>query len=68
MVTGSSCVEAGTTWDSELGPDGHYLHVDHLASGNPSLASISDLPFGWEAERASQSEQWIRLKCGARGN
>jgi hypothetical protein len=46
MVTGSSRVEAGTTGTRNLDPTANYVHMDHLASDDPSLASISDLPSG----------------------
>jgi hypothetical protein len=37
--------------------------VGHLFSRDSSLEAVADLPPGWEAERSSATEKWIRTRC-----
>ena len=40
--------------------DGIVVGVGHLTDRDPTINTISDLPLGWEAERADLSQDWKR--------
>ena len=39
--------------------------LNHLVANDPTLNVILNLPPDWEAERASQSEQWVQRRIPA---
>lgn len=60
-------VHEGNEWQCLCGKgdhddDGHLVGMGHLVSRDPSLDQLSDLPDGWEAERKSPADPWIRTK------
>ena len=42
----------------------HVVGLDHLLERDPSLAEILQLPSGWEAERSSPEQPWVRRRLG----
>lgn len=47
---------------SDHDDSGHLVGIGHLVERDPSLDTLNDLPDGWEAERASLEEVWVRTK------
>ncbi|MBU2714106.1 hypothetical protein [Zooshikella harenae] len=41
---------------------GDHTSEGHLVERDPSLNQLSDLPDGWEAERESPENTWLRTK------
>ena len=40
--------------------------IGHILERDPTLLALLDLPPGWEAERKSAGDAWIRTQCRAR--
>ena len=43
--------------------NGHLVGVGHLIEKDQSIDELFDLPDGWEAERVSKNDAWLRTKC-----
>jgi hypothetical protein len=43
----------------------HWVHTEHVLDRDPSLREVTDLPDGWEAERANVGSPWIRIRSEA---
>jgi len=42
--------------------NGHLIGMGHILSRDPSIAELENLENGWEAERASPEQEWVRRK------
>lgn len=42
--------------------DGHLVGIGHLLDRDDSLAQLSDLPPGWQAERDTPNSDWKRMR------
>jgi hypothetical protein len=40
--------------------DSAVVHLVHIVGGDPSIATLAELPRGWRAERTADGQPWVR--------
>ena len=58
-------IHSGGDWQClcgqyDHGEEGHLVGIGHLIERDQSIDELYNLPSGWEAERCSVEEAWIR--------